>query len=98
MSLADTITLASMNGRVCPMLQQWNHIYALLPACRRSGAGNVWEPELPLILGAWHETTDNQKASRLRIHLEWADTHGALETIHAFLEVQPEGNWLHHGE
>jgi hypothetical protein len=35
---------------------------------------------------------------RLREHLEWADRHGALPAVAAFVESLDERDWLHLGE
>jgi len=38
------------------------------------------------------------KMLRLREHIEWAERHGALDKVHAFLSEMPESEWLHLGE
>jgi len=53
---------------------------------------------LPLLLGAWHGTPAPFKIVRLREHLEWADRHGVLPEVAAFLESLEESDWLHFGE
>ena len=40
-----------------------------------------WQPALPLILGAWHETPAVMKMTRLTEHIEWAEQYGVLEQI-----------------
>ena len=89
--LDETLVLASAGGRVCPMPDAWNRLYQLLPNTHRQGAG--WEPPLPLILSAWHHSTDWQKAARLREHLDWAASHDALPRVHAFLAALPGDAW-----
>jgi hypothetical protein len=61
-TLADLMTEASKDGRVCPQPMIWNQLWELLPDRRRVGAG--WEPPLPLILAAWWEASDSDKRSR----------------------------------
>lgn len=90
-TLDETLTLATAGGRVCPMPDAWNQLYQMLPNTRRQGAG--WEPPLPLILSAWHHSSDWQKAERLREHLAWAASHGALPRIHAYLTALPDNAW-----
>ena len=68
----------------------------MLPNRRRVGAG--WEPALPLILAAWHDSPAMLKVLRLREHIEWAEQHGALDAIHEFLAALPEEKWHHFGE
>jgi hypothetical protein len=94
--LEDAIAEAAKNNRVCPMPMRWNHLYELLPNRRRKGAG--WEPALPLILAAWHEAPALSKAFRLKEHLEWAASHGAIGEVYAYMVSLPESDWYHHGE
>ena len=72
------------NGRVCPQPSRWNELWEMLPNRRRSGGG--WEPPLPLIL---------EKMSRLAEHIQWAETHGALPEVSAFLLSLAESDWHH---
>ena len=92
----DALAEATKNGRVCPQPSRWNALYELLPSRHRSGNG--WEPALPLILAAWHETPALMKALRLREHLEWAAGHGALDQVHSFMASLPESDWFHYGD
>lgn len=84
------------NGRVCPMPQQWNTLWELLPERKRVGSG--WEPALPLILAAWDDTPSMLKMLRLVEHIEWADKHDALQPVAAFLCGLREDEWFHIGE
>jgi len=68
----------------------------LLPDRKRVGAG--WEPALPLILAAWHDTPYLMKMLRLAEHIEWAAEHGALETVATFLRGLREEEWFHSGD
>lgn len=92
----DVLAIATKNERVCPMPQAWNRLYDLLPGKSRVGAG--WEPALPLILAAWHDSTATAKGLRFREHIEWAASHGALEIVGRFLAALPENQWLHRGD
>jgi hypothetical protein len=94
--LSTVLALAAENGRICPKASNWSRLYELLPDTRRDGYGFI--PPAPLILGAWSETGDEQKAERLREHLEWAEQHGALDRVHRFLASLPESDWHHVGE
>jgi len=78
------------------MPQQWNRLYDMLPERRRVGSG--WEPALPLILAAWHDTPALAKMLRLREHLVWADQHGVLPAVASYLESLKEHEWLHLGD
>jgi hypothetical protein len=78
------------------MPPQWNALWEMLPNRRRVGDG--WEPALPLILGAWHETPVVAKINRLREHIEWAEQHNILDQIARFLRTLQESQWAHAGE
>ena len=58
------------NNRVCPLPLLWNRLWEMLPNRTRVGAG--WQPPLPLILAAWHDTPAMLKMLRLAEHIEWA--------------------------
>jgi hypothetical protein len=65
----------------------------MLPEKRRKGIG--FEPALPLILAAWWEASDSEKKERLKVHIQWANGHGALAEVDKFLQSLPEGDWHH---
>jgi len=91
--LESGLAYCKADSRVCPMPQQWNKLYGLLPNRRRSGAG--WEPPLPLILGVWDDTPALLKMVRLAEHIEWAAKHGAPPAVASFLTALTEDSWLH---
>lgn len=91
--LLSLLDVCHQNGRVCPTPDRWNKLYDLLPETRR--VGNGWEPALPLILGAWHHSSDLVKALRLEEHVRWADQHGALDKVAGFLRELGENEWHH---
>ena len=95
-TLADVLALAAEGGRICPKPDAWSRLYALLPETRRDAYGSI--PADPLVLDAWSTTGDEQKLLRLREHLEWAEQHGALPAVHAFLAALRESEWHHVGE
>jgi len=95
-SLATTLALASENGRICPQPGKWSALYELLPDTRSDAYGSI--PAAPLILAAWRTTGDEEKAIRLREHLEWAQQHGALDRVHQYLASLPEHEWHHVGD
>ncbi|MBI4642782.1 MAG: hypothetical protein HY790_01000 [Deltaproteobacteria bacterium] len=68
--LKELIEYCSQDKRVCPQPIPWNRLWEMLPNKERKGIG--WNPPLPLILGAWWETSDVQKAARFKEHLIWA--------------------------
>lgn len=78
------------------MPQKWNDLYNMLPNRRQVGAG--WEPPQPLILGAWHYTSDFEKMQRLEQHIEWANKHGKLPEVSSYLRSLTESDWHHLGQ
>jgi len=92
-TLEEAIAEATKNNRVCPMPPLWDKLYKLLPDRKRKGFG--WEPALPLILAAWHEASGLSKTLRLKEHLEWAESHGAIDQIYAFMVSLSESDWYH---
>lgn len=79
------------NGRICPVPQRWNQLWEMLRGRRRVGSGG--NPPLPLILGAWHDTTGLEKMLRLREHIEYAESHGVLDAVDMFLRGLDEEEW-----
>ena len=84
------------DGRVCAQPDTWNQFWEMLPGRRRSGGG--WEPPLPLILGAWRGTPALHKWLRMEEHIRFADAHGVLPGVDAFLRGLSEGEWAHLGD
>lgn len=87
------ISYCRENDRVCPVPTRWNELWEMLPGKVQIGAG--WKPPLPLILGAWHYTSNLEKKLRLNDHIAWAEDHGVLDRISAFLRGLPETEWHH---
>lgn len=82
------------NDRVCPSPQKWNELYELLPnAKRKKSRGFV--PSAPLILAAWHHSSNLEKSLRLKEHIEWADQHGATKKVTDFIFSLKEEEWFH---
>lgn len=96
MTLNELIAYGSRDGRVCPKPSAWSAVYNKLPGTRR--LGNGWEPPLPLILGAWHVSSNDDKVARFHLHLQHAEAHGALGAIAAYLLKLQESDWHHRGE
>ena len=84
-----------LNDRVCPLPPKWQSLWEMLPDRQQGGLG--WEPALPLILAAWHDTSALDKSLRLRSHLEWANEHGVLPAVDTFLRSLSESDWHHLG-
>ena len=84
------------NSRVCPKPFLWHNLWELLPERRQIDEG--WQPALPLILAAWAHTSNIQKMLRLATHIEWAEMHGSLPEVAAFLRKLAENEWHHLGD
>jgi hypothetical protein len=84
------------SDRVCPMPMKWNELYKMLKNTKRIGAG--YEPSIPLILGAWGNTSDFEKQERLKIHIQWAEDHDQLAEVGKYLRSLKEEDWAHYGE
>tara|TARA_Y100001934_G_scaffold260783_1_gene333416 strand:- start:2044 stop:2340 length:297 start_codon:yes stop_codon:yes gene_type:complete len=83
-----------VNGRVCPKPQKWNELWELLPNRERRAEGG-WNPPLPLILAAWWDASNYEKASRLKAHIDWASKHDCMEQVEEFLINLTEEDWHH---
>ena len=92
-NLEDILEKAKKNNRICPKPEKWQQLYEMLPNKKRKGVG--WEPSLPLILAAWHDTPALAKRLRFREHIEWAESHGCLEQVSSFLHELQEDQWHH---
>ena len=84
------------NSRICPMPQQWNRLWEMLPGSDRVTSG--LRPPSPLILGSWRESSPNMKMRRLAEHIQWAVNHHAIVPVAGHLYGLAEKDWLHFGE
>jgi len=96
MEVNDIIQENKIKHRICPMPQKWNDLWQMLPARERNGNGCI--PPLPLILGAWHYTSNKEKELRFYEHLYWASDQGSLDKIIEYLNSLQEKDWYHEGE
>jgi len=87
----NILQFAQANHKVCPLPTHWNELWEMLPDRKRIGVG--WEPPLPLILAAWHETSDPEKRERFFYHIKYADQHGALLRVADFLHSLQMHDW-----
>ena len=95
-SFENLVAYCRENNRVCPLPAHWNRLWEMLPNRTQVGAG--WQPSLPLILAAWHDTSAVSKMLRLAEHIEWASQHGTLESVASFLRNLDEEDWYHVGD
>ena len=85
------------NNRLCPMPQKWNELYGMLKNKKQKPSGG-WEPSLPLILAAWHDTMPIEKQLRFQEHIQWAVDNGQAGEIGRYLHSLSEDEWCHFGE
>jgi hypothetical protein len=78
-------------GRICPQPHHWNRFWDKLP--NRKQHGGSWTPSPPLILAAWHHTSDADKQERLRDHILWAERFDALDMADQFLRSLDDLDW-----
>jgi DNA modification methylase len=91
-SLWDCCTI---NNRLIP--KDWQKLYNMLKNKRQKPSGG-WEPALPLVLAAWHNTMPIEKQLRFKEHIQWAAENGQIEEIGAYIRSLSEENWYHFGE
>ena len=75
------------NNRVIP--RDWHKLYEMLPDKRQKPSGG-WEPALPLILAAWHNTMPIEKQLRFKEHIQWAANHNLFDQVGTYLRALPE--------
>jgi hypothetical protein len=80
------------NNRVCPLPSIWKKLYDALPNKSDELAA------APVTAEEWKQTPALEKRSRLRQHIEWADTQGVLRQVYKALHALPENKWHHMGE
>jgi hypothetical protein len=96
MTLSELLDYSTAQGRICPKPQAWNTLYQNLLSTKR--IEQAWEPPLPLILGAWHFSSDDEKADRFRMQLLHADAQGGLEAMAQFVLGLKASDWHYSGE
>ena len=58
----------------------------------------LMDPPSPVILGAWHFTSDRAKQARLAEHLRYGAEHGVLDQLEQFLRALGPDEWTHEGD
>ena len=81
-----------INNRVCPQPMYWNDLYNIIVKM----TGNK-ELEKPLILGAWHFTSDEEKQGRFELHMKLIEKENLTSAID-FLDSLGEDKWYHRKE
>lgn len=91
LSADEVLAECCRDGRICPQPSRWNELWQMLPNKQQHGAR--WEPPLPLILAAWHESSSASKRTRLEEHIKWAHAQGALDVVYRFLSSLSDDDW-----
>lgn len=94
MTLEEAIAMSTQNDRVCPQPSPWTAIHRRLAKVPVLGD----KLPLPLILGGWHYSSDQEKQSRFHLHLAFADQHGLMEFVAQRMNEMAESDWHHRGE
>lgn len=94
MTLEEVIVMATKNNRICPRPPLWATIHQGLT----KDASLAEQLPLPLILAGWAYSSDAEKQSRFRLHLEFADRHGLLELVEQHIKAMAEEDWHHLGQ
>jgi hypothetical protein len=94
-SFNSLLAYCSENRRAIP--RDWLRFYEMLADKKQKPSGG-WEPPLPLILAAWHETMPIEKQLRFKEHIQWAADHNQLDEVGTYLRALSELEWFHFGE
>jgi hypothetical protein len=78
------------------MPQRWNELWKMLLKSKDASIG--LELNTPLILAAWHESSDEEKACRLKEHLIYSEKVGLIDKVETFLFALNESHWYHSGD
>jgi len=87
------IEFCTSNNRACPVPQKWQELYELLKNKKQNTDGS-WNPSLPLILAAWHDSPPLFKSLRLQEHIKWALQNGQIDEVDIFLRSLNEDDWF----
>lgn len=91
--LVALLNYVRADGRICPQPMCWNDLWELLPDRKRTDMDWGWDPPLPLILAGWWASSDLQKSARLKEHIEYAASHGVLDSVEVYLRGLLESDW-----
>ncbi len=93
--LDDALEEARWRNRVCLKPDKWKRLFDLLAA--RASEPGADRPPAPPIGPEW-ATPSLTKRLRFHEHLMWADKHGALVPVVAYMRSMAEEDWVHMGE
>jgi len=88
----DLLAYLDEKGFVCPLPIFWAKLFKMLPPERK--AGRLVDADNPLILGVWHDSSEESKRRRLEDHIRWAAKHGVFHRVNRYLRELPDKHWL----
>ena len=88
--LVDLMNYIVEGGRMCPQPQAWNGLWKRVGD--RVGQAQV-KRFTPLILTAWHVTSDDEKRERFKGLVEYAADHKMLDEVDRFLRGLEAEEW-----
>lgn len=80
------------DNRICPKPQQWNKLWEIIKSKTDE------KISAPLILAAWWETSDEDKLTRFKYHIQIAERVNASIEVDNYLRTLNENDWHHKGE
>lgn len=92
----ELIKYIQENNRVCPQPIEWNELWELL--LKKSQKSYRKQPLRPLILGAWWNTSDEDKCERLITHINYASENDVLKDVDRYLRSLNKDQWIYEGE
>lgn len=83
------------NNRVCPKLEHWQRLDALLRSKAPDAAAKLPKPVPARDMQVMPALA---RRTMFRGVIDWASAHGATEDVLQFVRALPEGDWHHLGE
>lgn len=93
--LDNFLEFCRAENRICPQPKFWNEMFELLPDKKHTGPR--LEPPLPLILGAWTNSTDLEKLERFHMHVRYANQKNVLPEVVQYIKSLRQKDW-HYAE
>jgi hypothetical protein len=91
-TLEEVLSIASIRDRICPLPAAWSRLYLGLLS---PGLPATELPPFPVDRASWRSTEDFMKRQRFREQVEWAQSRGLLDRVHAFVSRLGEPEWHH---
>ena len=85
--LEELKAYCSEKNRVCPYPIYWNEMYELIVGRMKT------DLPVPLILAGWWMSDDEQKSSRVQMHLDYAARNGTLDEVDRYIRGLTDDQW-----